>query len=57
MYIAKSIEDKNEKLLGKVDNPFFIPVGLNELKWKADNFQHQLKSDFIRGEVVLITLK
>lgn len=39
MYIAKLIENKSERLHGKVENPFFVPIQLIELKLTADNFE------------------
>ncbi|MFC7686243.1 hypothetical protein [Ureibacillus sp. GCM10028918] len=43
MYIAKLIDNKSEKLLGKVDKPFFVPIQLIEVKLNVDNLENALK--------------
>lgn len=42
MYIAKLIDNKSERLLGKVEKPFFVPIQLIELKLNVDNFDSAL---------------
>ncbi|QCR31020.1 hypothetical protein [Lysinibacillus sp. SGAir0095] len=39
MYIAKLIENKSERLLGKVDKPFFVPVQMIELKLNVNSLE------------------
>lgn len=43
MYIAKLIENKSERLLGKVEQPFFVPIQFIELKLNVDNFENAVK--------------
>ncbi|MDN4494734.1 hypothetical protein [Ureibacillus aquaedulcis] len=42
MYIAKLIDNKSERLLGKVEKPFFVPIQLIELKLNAENLDSAL---------------
>lgn len=37
MYIAKLIENKSERLIGKVEKPFFVPIQFIELKLNVNN--------------------
>lgn len=39
MFIAKLIENTSERLLGKVEKPFFVPIQFIELKLNVDNFE------------------
>jgi len=39
MYTAKLIENKSERLIGKVDRPFFVPIQLIELKLNANSLE------------------
>ncbi len=43
MYIAKLIDNKSERLVGKVDKPFFVPIQLIELKLNVDNLENAVK--------------
>ncbi|MDI7742433.1 hypothetical protein QMK38_10505 [Lysinibacillus fusiformis] len=42
MYIAKLIENKSERLRGKVENPFFVPIQFIELKLNVDNLENAI---------------
>ena len=43
MYVLKLIDNKSERLLGVVDQPFFVPIQLIELKLNVDNLENALK--------------